>query len=444
MKRRTLLAGSVALAASPLARPAVAQARTKIVWWHAMTAALGDEVNRLAAAFNAGQSEVELTALYKGSYPDTMTATIAAFRAGQAPHLVQIFEVGTASMLAAGKAVKQVWELAKETGTPIDPAAYIPAVRGYYSLPDGRMGSMPFNSSTAITWINKDAFEKAGLDPNKPPATWDEVIAAGRAIKAKGAADVPVTTSWPSWIQFEQYSALHDIPFATKANGFEGLDAELVVNSAKHVKHVQRLIDMAKEGVFKYAGRDNAPDPLLISGQAGISFATSGLRGDLAKSAKFAWAPAMLPYDQTLVASPLNSIIGGASLWPMTAPGRTPAEYKGVASFLAFLSTPENAAAWHQHTGYVPVTLAGYELSKQQGFYERNPGADLPIHQLTRGTPTANSKGLRLGRLPEIRNIIQEELEKALAGEQGAQAAMDSAVARGNRVLREFQRSVRT
>ena len=239
-----------------------------------MTAALGDEVNRLAAAFNASQGEVELTALYKGSYPDTMTATIAAFRAGQAPQLVQIFEVGTASMLAAGKAVKQVWELAKETGTPIDPAAYIPAVRGYYSLPDGRMASMPFNSSTAITWINKDAFEKAGLDPSKPPATWDEVIAAGRAIKAKGAADVPVTTSWPSWIQFEQYSALHDIPFATKANGFEGLDAELVVNSAKHVKHVQRLIDMAKEGVFKYAGRDNAPDPLLISGQAAISFAT--------------------------------------------------------------------------------------------------------------------------------------------------------------------------
>jgi sn-glycerol 3-phosphate transport system substrate-binding protein len=346
-------------------------------------------------------------------------------------------------MMAAGPAVKQVWQLAKETGSAIDPEAYIPAVRAYYSLPDGRMASMPFNSSTAIMWINKDALAKAGLDPDKPPATWPEVMDAGRTIKAKGAAEVPVTTSWPSWIQLEQYSALHDIPFATKANGFEGLDAELVINSPKHVRHIQRLLDMAKEGTFKYAGRDNAPDPVLVSGQAAIAFASSGLRGELVKNARFAWAPAMLPYDPALIASPLNSIIGGASLWPMTAPGRTSAEYKAVADFLLFLSKAENAAAWSEHTGYVPVTTAGFALAKQEGFYARNPGADLPIEQLARGTPTANSKGLRLGRLPEIRNIIQEELERALAGQQGAQAAMDNAVARGNRALREFERSVK-
>lgn len=443
MKRRTLLAGSAALLAAPLAPAAIGQERTKIVFWHAMTSTLGDEVNRLCTAFNAAQGEAEVTPVYKGGYPETMTATIAAFRAGQAPHLVQIFEVGTASMLAAGKAVKQVWELAKETGAPIDPAAYIPAVRGYYSLPDGRMASMPFNSSSAIMWINKDAFAKAGLDPAKPPATWPDVEQAARTIKAKAAAEVALTTSWPCWIQFEQYSALHDIPFATKANGFEGLDAELVVNSPKHVRHVQRMLDMAKEGTFKYAGRDSAADPIIESGQAAISFGSSGQRGNLRKNAKFAWAPAMLPYDPAIIASPRNSIIGGASLWPMTAPGRTPAEYKAVAAFLVFLSTPENAAAWHQHTGYVPVTVAGYELSRKQGYYEKNPGADLPIEQLERGTPDANTKGLRLGRLPEIRNIIQEELERALAGEQSAQAAMDAAVARGNKVLREFERSAR-
>jgi sn-glycerol 3-phosphate transport system substrate-binding protein len=161
------------------------------------------------------------------------------------------------------------------------------------------------------------------------------------------------------------------------------------------------------------------------------------------KNAKFDWAAAFLPYDPEIIKTPLNSIIGGASLWPMTAPGRTPAEYKGVAQFLTFLSTPENAAAWHQHTGYVPVTLAGFELSKQQGFYEKNPGADLPVLQLTRGTVTNNSRGLRLGRLPEIRNIIQEELEKALQGGQTAQQAMDNSVTRGNRVLREFEKSVK-
>ncbi len=448
MKRRTLLAGTAGLAAplaaGRLARPALAQARTRIVFWHAMTAALGDEVTRLADAFNQQQSEVELAPVYKGSYPDTMTATIAAYRAGQAPHLVQIFEVGTASMLAAGRAVKQVWDLARETGAAIDPAAFIPAVRGYYSLADGRMASMPFNTSTAIMWLNKDAFRRADLDPDKPPATWSDVHAAARAIKAKGAAEIAVTTSWPCWIQFEQYSALHDLPFATRANGFEGLDAELTINRPEHVKHVQRLLTMAKEGTFKYAGRDAAPDPVMVSGQAAISFASSGLRADLVKSAKFGWAPAMLPYDPAIITAPRNSIIGGASLWPMTAPDRTAAEYKGVAAFLVFLARPDTVASWHQNTGYVPVTQAGFERSRQQGFYDKNPGADLPIDQLTRLTPTKNSKGLRLGRLPEIRTIIQEEFERALAGDQGAQVAMDNAVARGNRVLREFERTART
>jgi sn-glycerol 3-phosphate transport system substrate-binding protein len=445
MHRRTLLAASAAAAAAPLIRPVRAQpARTKVVWWHAMTAALAQEVARLTDAFNASQSDVEVTQIYKGTYPDVLTATIAAYRAGQAPHIAQIFEVGTGTMLTAGKAVKQIWELAKETGVTIDPNSYIASVRGYYSLADGRMASMPFNSSTAVMWINRDAFRKAGLDPAKPPATWPEVVAAAQAIKAKSAAEIPMTTAWPTWIQLEQYSALHDLPFATQADGFNGLDAELTINSKPHVKHIARLLDMAKDGTFKYAGRDNAADPLLLSGQCGIHFDSSGMRGDLVKNAKYDWAAAFLPYDPEIIQAPLNSIIGGASLWPMTAPDRTPAEYKGVAQFLTFLGTPENAAAWHQHTGYVPVTLAGFELSKQQGFYTKNPGADLPVLQLTRGTVTNNSRGLRLGRLPEIRNIIQEELEKALQGGQTAQQAMDSAVTRGNKVLREFQKSVKT
>jgi sn-glycerol 3-phosphate transport system substrate-binding protein len=442
MKRRTLLAGTAALAAAPAIGRAAE--KTKIVWWHAMTAALGEQVNHIAETFNASQDAVELQAIYKGGYADVLTATIAASRAGQAPHLVQIFEVGTGTMLAAGKAVKQTWELAQDTGATIDPNTYIASVRGYYSLPDGRMASMPFNSSTAVMWYSKDAFRKAGLDPDKPPTTWPEVIQAAQAIKAKDAAEIPMTSSWLSWIQLEQYSALHDIPFASKADGFEGLDAQLEISSKPHVKHMERLLEMAKDGTFKYTGRDNQPDQLLVSGKAGIHFNSSGMRGDLVKSAKFDWGEAYLPYDPDLIKSPLNSIIGGASLWTMTAPGRTPAEYKAVATFLQFIGKPDNDAYWHQHTGYVPVTLAGFELSDKQGFYAKNPGADLPVRQLTRGTVTNNSKGLRLGRLVEIRNIIYEEMEKAFQGGQTAQQAMDSATARGNKVLRDFEKSVKT
>ncbi len=441
MKRRTLIAGAAALGLHSRARAQAGRAR--VVFWHAMNGALNDEVNRICAAFNAAQADAEVVPVFKGTYPETLTAAIAAWRAGQAPHLVQMYEVGTGSMLAAGPAVKQTWQLIQESGIAIDPAAYIGAVRGYYSLPDGRLASMPFNSSTSVMWLNADALERAGLDPAKPPATWPEVIAAAQAVRAKSAAPTAATTSWFPWIQLEQFAAMHDLPFATKANGFEGLDTALLVNAPPFVKQLDRILAMAKEGTFRYAGRDIAPDPLFYSGEAAISFNSSGSRADIVKNAKFRWLEAPLPYDPELTAAPINSIIGGASLWTMTAPGRTPAEYKGVAQFLAFIAQPARDAEWHQNTGYVPVTLAGYEESKRQGYYDKNPGADVPIKQLTRGTVTPNSRGFRLGRMPELRNIVYEEVERALQGQQGAQAALDSVVSRGNRVLREFERANR-
>ena len=447
MKRRSLLSGAAALAAAPALRsaPAAAQAeKVKVVFWHAMTASLGEEVNRLATAFNQSQARFEVQPVFKGTYAETLTAAIAAFRGGQAPNLVQVFEVGTGTMLAAGPAVKPAWQLIQETGADIKPDAYIPAVRGYYSLADGRMASVPFNSSTAVMWINQDAFEKAGLDPAKPPATYDELTQAAQTLKAKSGVPIVISTGWFSWIHLEEYAAIHDIAFASDGDGFGGLGAELQINKPNFVKQLQRFMDWQKDGLFKYGGRDGAADGTFLSGQAAIGFNSSGERGDLVKSAQFKWANAFLPYDPAIIKQPINSIIGGASVWTMTAPKRPEDEYKAAAEFLAFLAKPENAAAWHHHTGYVPVTLAGYELSKQQGFYEKNAGTELPIQQLTRGTVTQNSRGLRLGRLPEIRNIIYEEVEKALQGQQTAQAALDSAATRGNRVLREFEKSART
>lgn len=445
MKRRTLLAGGAALAAAPILRSAQAEgAATKIVFWHAMTGQLADQLMGLVSGFNSSQSAVEVQAVFKGGYADLLNATIAAYRAGQAPNLAQIFEVGTGTMLSAGKAIKTVAELIKDYGAPIHPDAFIPAVRGYYSLTDGRMASMPFNSSTAVMWINRDAFRKAGLDADTLPATWEEVQHAAQAIKGKNAAEIPCTSSWFSWIQLEQFAAIHNLPFASEADGFDGLDAKLTFNSEPFAQHVQRLLDMAKDGTFKYTGRDNAPDPLMVGGKTGIAFNSSGMRGALAKGAQFDWAEAYLPYNPEIIKQPINSIIGGASLWTMTAPSRSAEEYKAVGRFLAYLAEPKNVAQWAEGTGYVPVTTAGAEVMEKQGFFEKNKGAEIPIKQLERGQVTNNSRGLRLGRLPEIRNIIYEEIEKAFQGQQDAKAALDKAVERGNVVLRQFERSVKS
>src|SRR5947207_1758857 len=197
---------------------AQAQAVTEIQWWHAMTGANNDRVNALAKRFSDSQSEYKVTAVYKGSYPEAMAGAIAAYRAGNAPALLQVFEVGTGTMMAAKGAIKPVYEVMAEAGEKFDPKVYVPAVAGYYTNPKGQMLSLPFNSSTTVFWYNKDAFEKAGLDPNRPPQTWPEVVAAMAKIKASGAATCAYTTGWQSWVQLESFSAWHNVPFATKEN----------------------------------------------------------------------------------------------------------------------------------------------------------------------------------------------------------------------------------
>ncbi len=445
MYRRSLLAGAAALGAASLVdRPARAQAGvTEITFWHGLAMPLGGEVERVCQKFNESQTQYRVNPVFKGSYPETLAAAIAAWRAGQAPNIVQMYEVGTGSMLAAGPAVKQVWQLFEDAGVPLDTEQYLAGVRGYYSLADGRLASMPFNSSTTMAWYNKDAFEKAGLDPEKFPATWQELVVAARTLKEKSAAPIAFSNAWPTWVHFEQFSAIHNLPFATLSNGFEGLGAELKINSPAHVRHLQRIVDMTKEGSYRYGGRDNAAEALFPNGEAAILMTSSGYRARVSREARFKWGVAMLPYDTDITQTPINSVIGGASLWAMTAPARKPEEYRAVVEFFRFISKPENDAEWHQRTGYLPLTAGGFEETRRQGYYEKNPGADLPIRQLTRGEMTPNSRGFRLGRFVEIRNIIQEEMEKTLQGNQTPQSALDSAVQRGNRVLREFERSNR-
>jgi sn-glycerol 3-phosphate transport system substrate-binding protein len=423
--------------------PALAQAQQKVQvdFWHGLTQPLGGILENVAAGFNASQTKYQVNATFKGSYPETMVAAIAAFRAGNAPHIVQMFEVGTATMMAARTAIKPVYELSKETGVNIDPKNYVGGVRGYYSTADGKLVSMPFNSSTPIVWYNKDAFKKAGLDPEKPPRTWEETREAAKKIRATNAAACGYTMAWPTWTQYENFSAIHNVPLATKANGMKGMDAELKINSLLHVKHLQTLMDMHKEGTFKYGGRDGAADALFPSGECAIFHGSSGMRARVIREAKFQWGVAMLPYYKGTAGAPKNGIIGGASLWVMTSPKRTAEEYKAVAEFFQYISRPEVDAKWHMDTGYVPITMAGFALASGQGYYIKNPGADVPFRQLTLTEPTENSMGLRLGNMPEIRVIIQEEMEKAFQGQQTAKQALDSAVKRGDTVLRNFERT---
>ncbi len=428
--RRALGIAVMATLATP------AWAAVEIQWWHAMTGELGRELEKLAADFNAGENDFKVVPVYKGNYTETMTAAIFALRNRVNPAIVQVNEIATATMMAAKGAIYPVFELMRDHGEGFDPTAYLPAVAGYYTDSDGNMLSFPFNASTPILYYNKDQFRIAAIDPETAPKTWSELDVAARKLRAAGVS-CGFTTDWPSWVNIENFSALHNLPIATKSNGFGGLDTELLFNNPVVVKHVSALAEWAKTKVFNYGGRADRAEPKFFFGECGVFLGSSALRADILANANFEVGYGMLPYWSAIPGAPQNSITGGATLWVLK--GRPEPEYKGVATFFAYLSRPEVQAAWHQATGYLPITRAAYELTRSQGYYGRNAGADISFKQITLNPPTEISKGLRLGSFVLIRDVIEDELEQAFAGKKSAKAAMDSAVTRGNELLRRFE-----
>ncbi|MBK8666898.1 MAG: sn-glycerol-3-phosphate ABC transporter substrate-binding protein UgpB [Burkholderiales bacterium] len=437
MNQRFKLAAIGAALAFSLAAPA--QAQTEIHWWHSMGGALGEWVNDLAKEFNASQSAYKITPTFKGSYDESMTAAIAAFRAGNAPHILQVFEVGTATMMASKGAIKPVAEVMKQAGVAFDPKAYVPAVAGYYTAPNGQMLSFPFNSSTTVFHYNKDAFKAAGIDPNKPPTTWPEVASAAAKLKASGHK-CPFTTSWVSWTQLESFSAWHNVLFATLNNGFGGMGTRMAVKTPLHERHIENLANMAKQGLFVYKGRGNAADATFVSGECAMTTGSSGLYANVKRNAKFASGIGALPYYPDVTGAPQNTVIGGASLWVMA--GKKAEEYKGIGQFFAHLSKPEVASESHKRTGYLPVTIAAYELTEKSGFYKENPGTDVAVQQMIRKT-TDKSRGIRLGNFVQIRTVVDEELEGVWAGKKASKEALDAIVKRGNEQLERFQKANR-
>ena len=329
MGSEMLFRGCLAGAALIIAWTGAGHAAAEVQWWHAMAGELGRKLEKLTADFNGSQTDYKVTPVYKGLYTETLSAAIVAMRSRQQPAIVQVAEVATATMMAAKGAVYPVFELMRDAREPFDPAAYLPAVAGYYTDMGGNLLSFPFNASTPILYYNKDQFRVAGLDPDRPPRTWLDMEAAARKLRVSGMA-CGFTTHWPSWVNVENFSALHNVPIATNANGFGGLDTELVINNPVVVRHVAKLAEWQKTKLFDYGGRATQAEPKFYTGQCGIFLGSSASRADILANAKFEVGFGMLPYWADVAGAPQNSIIGGATLWVLR--GRPADEYKAVAS----------------------------------------------------------------------------------------------------------------
>ena len=431
------------LAAFGLALCAAAPARavTDIQFWHSMDGALGAQLDLIVQRFNAAQKDHRVVAVYKGSYDETLAAGLVARLDGKPPHVLQVYDVGTANLAAAKNATRPVHQLMREAGEKFDPMAFVPAVASYYSDSKGNLLALPFNTSTPVLYVNRDALDKSGVDARKPIKTWYDLQEALLEVREKGRLTCGLTTTWPSWVMLENTLAWHNEEFATRNNGYDGLDAQLVFNTRLAIRHLSLMTAWSKSQIFSYSGRREEGEGRFARGECAALTASSASYANLLRNAKFRVTVLPLPYYDDINKAPYNTLMGGASLWAVG--GKTAGEYKGVAKFFAFIAQPEVQAAWHQSTGYLPITRAAYEITKAAGFYQKHPGFDVGIQQMTNGSgvPQAYTRGIRLGNHVMIRAVVDEELEQTWALQKPPKQALDDAVRRGNELLRRFERA---
>ncbi len=412
-------------------------ATTNITWWHAMGGRLGEVVNELANKFNASQNEYKVIPVYKGGYEDTMTAGIAAFRARKAPDIIQIFDAGAATIIAAKGVVYPVADLFDKYGVKFNANDYISGVRNFYADSSGRMIGSPFNSSTPVMYYNKDAFKKAGI--KNPPKTWEDFEAMAPALKKAGY--IGLAQSLSTWTSAENFMSRHNRQMANKDNGFAGFATKLYYENPAMDYHWDKLREWVVKGYFKYYGRGWADNQQAFYDQkVAMWLGSSGSFGGLKKGAKFNFGTTYLPFWKKFIKEGAQTFIGGAALFVFS--GKSDEKYKGIAKFLQFLTNPKNQYFWHKSTGYVPITKAAYALAKKDGYYKRVPDAQIGILQLS--LPTQKwTKGYRLGNYVQIREVMTVEFENIFNGKKTAKQALGDIDRKGDKLLKRFAQTYR-
>lgn len=420
------------------AAPAFAE-KVKFDFWYGLSGDLGERIQDMCKKFNDSQSDFEIVCTSQNDYPTNLQNTIAAYRAKKQPAITQIYDVGTLDLMLS-KAFVPATKLMEDNGYKIDWSNYFAGISNYYATSTGEMNSFPFNSSTAVFYYNVDAFEKAGIDFK--PDTWEQVEEAARKLKAAGF-ECPLGFNFDSWSIMEQFSAIHNQPIATKGNGYEGMDAELVVNKTKFVDHLKFFKRMADEQLFVVKTKQLGMDvvPAFTSQTCQMIHTSVADHGTIGKTLPegVKWEVAMLPVWEGTERH--NSLVGGASLWVLE--GRPAEEYKGAAAFLNFIATPEMTEWWSTVTGYIPVTKSGFDAMTANGFYDQPQykGRELAIASLSYTPPSENTRGIRLGGFTQVRKDTATALEAIFMQNADVQTELDKLVERSNTNLRRFEKT---
>ncbi|MFQ5606124.1 MAG: ABC transporter substrate-binding protein [bacterium] len=410
------------------------QAAVEIKFWHAMSGNRLRAVATLVQGFNHAHPGTKLVAQFTGSYAETMTKAISATRAGNPPHIIQVFEVGTQTMLDS-RAFIPVFKLMQPGD--IDWNDLLDPIRRHYSV-KGKLYSMPFNCSTSILYYNKDLFRQAGLEPANPPATYAELEAAGAKIVASGAAPNALSFGWPAWV-FEQTYSVNNQFYSDHANGRDGRATRLFIDNAFGVNVLQTWVDWSHEKILIYGGREYSANKAFLSGQVAMLIQSTSSVASIESAAKFevgtAFFPRLAGYERG------NSVIGGATLWVMK--GMSDQQKEAVRKFLVWIRRTDVTKKWHQETGYFPLTKTAVAELKKEGWFDVHPNHYTALTQILSGRNTLPAHGVMLGNFVQIRDIVGSALEKAFAGAVTPKAALSQAAKEANRVLEEYNQLFR-
>ena len=404
--------------------------------WTAFNGVLGTAFNHLVDEFNASQSTYHVTAAYKGSYSQVLSDTIAAFRAHAAPDITQIFDAGTATIMDASGTYVPVYKLMAQNNIPFSTSDFVGGAASYYETSSDQLDSLPFNSSTPVLFYNKTELANAGI--TSPPSTWTQLQADANTLTSHGQkCSLTSSGAYVMWTDMEQFAVWNGYPYASNDNGYTATKGvTLQIDTAPFISHLSMLGQMASKGQYIWNGVSTSTVPLFTNGTCAMYEQSSADLTNIQAGAKFPFGVSELPVVAGDSAAPQNTVVGGASLWVMSgAPSNT---YPGDAKFLAFLKSASSQAFWASNTGYVPVTKAGATLLSSQNFYATHPNDQVAVSELDNKTPTPTTRGIRLGYLPEVRQVEASAIADILSGKQTAAAALATAQSKGDAILAQF------
>lgn len=430
-----ILVLTLLISASAFAKP------VEIEFWHAMGGYNMEIVNALVEQFNASQDSVKVNVQFTGSYEDTLHKTQAAIQTGTAPHIIQVYEIGTQVMVDSGIIIpveKLGREVAKDTSFDWD--KFVLPVSNYYSL-DGTMYSMPFNSSSPILYYDRDAFIEAGLDPNSPPRSFEELKEYAEKLTIRdergNVTRYGFTLGVVGWF-VEQMVANQGGLYVNNNNGRTGRATEALFNQPEAVRFVELWKEMVDEGIMLNPGRgwDGAKQAFL-SGRAAMMIESTAQVTNFTLNAQekgYELGTAFLPKPADVDRA--GVIIGGASLWAIA--DHPEEELKATWEFLSWLTEAEQQVFWFKNTGYIPATKESVEMVMNERFFAESPNHLTAFMQLLLTKVDYSTQGALIGTFPEVRAIVEEAVEETLQGSATPQEAMDRAVERANRLFREY------